>query len=146
MVKLEKIPESESLSISSLDGQSFTISKIEKSTYVDIHDTKPVVHITTKEKFRDVETNIQYNKFHTARMCVVAYLTKDNTLEELKKNKSIGPFGCKAYGGNFKSPPLYELHRAMTDRMGKVLLGDPVLTQNERTEIERKYANNPIIV
>ena len=131
---LEKISNSRSLSLKHIDGQSFTITKIDtiECVVVGMRDKTPTVFITTKEKYRDTETNIQYDRFYTTRLCVVAYLTKESTLKNLEKNGSIGPFGCMCYDSG---PISFELCRAMTDRGGNVVFGDPVLPLDEAKEI-----------
>ena len=136
MVKSEQTMEPRLLPIRRLDGQSFTIINIEKIECAYQNTIIQGVNITTKEKIYDAETNTQHNKFLTTRKYIVLYLTKKSTLAKLKKNGSIGPFGCAESGKTSTFPPFAELYNAITDRMGKTVLIDPVLTaDSERKEI-----------
>ena len=135
MVRLEKVTEPKILPLTHIDGQSFTIINIKKTEFVCHGNSNPGVIITTGEKFRDIDTKIQHNMFFTTRKYVIRYLTKESTLAKLKKNKSIGPFGCIKAGSMDTFPPLSELYTIQTDGPKEVVFGVPVLADSERKDL-----------
>ena len=95
--------------------------------------------VTTGEKYRDVDTHTTYNMFYVDHKHVREYLAKESTLEELKKNGSIGPFACNAQEYKLKRESIYgpvELCRTMITRAGNIVIGEPVLTKAEYEDIK----------
>lgn len=86
----EFVKQGDSISLTKIDGQPFTIVASEDSNYEnDKGGYDPGKKITTLEKF-----NIDgkdWNKFHTTRKTIVKTLDKPEIKESLKKGEHIGP-------------------------------------------------------
>ena len=78
----------DSVSLTKIGDQKFTIKAVEDSPY----DDQAGVKITTLERF-DVDGTKQ-NKFHTTRTAIVTKLTNQKLRDDLKDGKSIGPVKC----------------------------------------------------
>jgi hypothetical protein len=97
----------DSKSLTNIDGQKFTIVKIENSNYEKNGKISEGVKITTQEEF-DVEGE-KFNKFHTTRTTIVPKL-RDETLKAAvngidgKDGTPLGPVKCQLekakQGGN----------------------------------------------
>ena len=132
---LEKIPKSEPLSLSYLDGQSFTITGIRKTEYSCVGVPVPQVYITTKEVFRNTRTNTICDEFYTDRTCVVRYLTKHSTLDKLEKKGSMGPLVCKSYDKSLAYTAPFELCAPAKDNEGNTTFTKSLLTKREKQKI-----------
>ncbi len=86
----EFVKHGDSVSLTKIDGQPFTIVASEDSNYEnDKGGYDRGKKITTLEKF-----NIDgkdWSKFHTTRQAIVKSLDKPEILEALKKGEHIGP-------------------------------------------------------
>ena len=83
----------DSVSMTRLKDNPFTITHIEPGTYNSDSGPKPSVTITTKEEFNVDEK--MTNKFHTTRQAVVSTLTKDIVLKAVNEDEDpIGPVKC----------------------------------------------------
>jgi len=61
----------DSKSLKNIDGQAFTIVKVEKSNYDDKGKSTLGVKLTTDEDFKDDKSGEKINKFHTTRNTIV---------------------------------------------------------------------------
>lgn len=80
----------DSKSLKEIDGQSFTIVKVEESNY----DDQPGVKITTAEGFNMIDGE-EYNKFHTTRHAIVKKLSDEKLRADLESGVKIGPVKCE---------------------------------------------------
>ena len=115
----------------------FNIIRIEKTDRVSINN-QTIFNITTKEKFKIWKNdNALYNKFFTSNRFIVRHLSKKDTVNKLKRDKSIGPFICGFNGqstwlsGTLKDPPRTELHHVTMNNDDEIIIGEPVLAKHE---------------
>lgn len=85
--------DSDSVSLSKIAGQKFTIVKIDDSNYEKDGHVTQGVKITTKESF-DVDGS-QQNKFHTTRKTLVNKLRDDNLRSQVNAGTPLGPVKCQ---------------------------------------------------
>lgn len=94
--------ESDSISLTKIDGQKFTIVKVDDSDYEDKGKKSRGVKITTQEDFK--VDGIPHNRFHTTRMLVVGKLghideegkpMNVGLHADLERGDTIGPMICK---------------------------------------------------
>ena len=84
---------SDSISLTNIDGKSFTVTGIEDSNYTDGEKTTPGVKITTKEEF-DINGE-KHNKFHTTRQVVVDALSNEKLRADIESGGELGPVVCR---------------------------------------------------
>ena len=97
----------DSKSLTSIDGKSFTIVKIEDSDYDDNGQVTPGLKITTKETF-DIEGE-KFNKFHTTRIAIVNKLKDKQIRDDLLGGKTIGPVMCEMTKAIRGGKPYFDL-------------------------------------
>jgi hypothetical protein len=81
--------ESDSVSLTKLEGKLFTIVAVEDSNYEDSGNVSQGVKITTKE--RHLVDGEPRNKFHTTRTAIVNKLRDPAVREALANGDTIGP-------------------------------------------------------
>lgn len=84
----------DSVSMTTMDGQPFTVIAVEDSNYEDGDDVTPGVKLTTKEKW-----NNGVNKLHTTRKVIVDFFKNETLREALKQGDYAGPFVCEKPAG-----------------------------------------------
>ena len=83
----------DSISLGKIDGQSFTVIKVEDSPYTSGEDITEGIKITTKESF-DIE-GTKMSKFHTTRIAIVRKFKNDKIRDDInKKGLNLGPIKC----------------------------------------------------
>lgn len=87
----------DSISLTNIDGEKFTVIAVEDSDYTDGGDVTPGVKITTKEEFEIDGT--KRNKFHTTRTVIVETLQNPKLREALSNGDTLGPIVCKKVSG-----------------------------------------------
>ena len=87
----------DSVSLTNIDGQKFTIIGVEDSDYTEGDVITPGLKITTKEEF-DVEGN-KISKFHTTRKVIVETLKNPEIRQKLKDGETLGPLICTKVQG-----------------------------------------------
>lgn len=82
---------SDSVSLTLIDGQAFTITEVADSVYKGDDGEKPSVIITTKETFSvNIEGNdVEATKFHTTREVVVETLSDSQLREDLASGETL---------------------------------------------------------
>lgn len=75
--------QGDSVSLTKVGNNSFTITGIENSDYDDNGEVTPGVKITTKEKFEGV------NKFHTTRVAIVKKLSNEKLRADVAAGKHL---------------------------------------------------------
>lgn len=86
----EFVKPSDSISMTNIDGQPFTIAASEDSDFTNEDGS-----VSKGKKITTVETfqidGKDWNKFHTTRKTIVDTLNKPAIIESLKKGDKIGP-------------------------------------------------------
>ncbi|WP_428323659.1 hypothetical protein [Nitrosopumilus sp.] len=82
---------SDSVKLSLIDGQPFTITDVQDNVYKDDDKEVPSVVITTEETFSvNIEgDDIEANKFHTTREVVVETLSNKQLREDLANGETL---------------------------------------------------------
>ena len=102
--------ESDSVSLTKIDGKSFIIVKVEDSDYEEKGVKTKGVKIITKENF-SIEGEDR-NKFHTTRMVVVNRLCEEKVRADLAQGDTIGPMICKEIQAKKGGKPYFDLVEA----------------------------------
>jgi len=84
----------DSVSLKKIDGQKFTIVKVEDSNYEEDGKVTEGVKITTEETF--TIDGKMWNKFHTTRIAIVRILQNPELRKDLEKGGSMNPVICKS--------------------------------------------------
>ena len=92
---------SDSVSLACIDGQGFTITKIERNDYTEGDKITKGVKITTKESYGNLRTTDgeviegEYNKFHTVRKAVTAQLLNEDLMKAVnEQGKAMEKLKC----------------------------------------------------
>ncbi len=97
----------ESVSLKKIDGQKFSIVKVEKSNYEENGISTDGVRIYTKESFTiDGEKK---NQFHTTRTAIVNKLLDEQLLAALEKGDSLKPVVSKEVPSKKGGKPYFDL-------------------------------------
>jgi len=97
----------ESVSLKKIDGQKFSIVKVEKSNYEENGKVSDGVRIYTKESF-DID-GVQKNQFHTTRTAIVNKLKNPELLAVLEKGDTFKPVICKEVEAKKGGKPYFDL-------------------------------------
>lgn len=84
----------DSVSMTTMDGQPFTVIAVEDSDYEDAGVVTPGVKLTTKEKW-----NNGVNKLHTTRKVIVDLFKQQKVRDALANGDTVGPFVCEKQPG-----------------------------------------------
>ncbi len=106
----------DSVSLKKIDGQPFTIVKVEDSDYDDKGTKTKGLKITTGEKF--TIDGKDHSKFHTTRTALVTKLaihdadgkiTNEQLHTDLNAGKKIGPVKCQLVNGKNGGKDYFDL-------------------------------------
>jgi hypothetical protein len=84
----------DSVSMTKMDGQPFTVIAVEDSNYDDGGNSTPGVKLTTKEKWDN-----GVNKLHTTRKVIVEFFKQESVRKALAGGDVAGPFVCEKPSG-----------------------------------------------
>jgi len=87
--------QGDSVSLAKIDGQNFTITRIEDSDYTEGDKVTRGVKITTDKEFTIDDKN--FNKFHTTRVAIVEVLQNPELREKINNGDTLGPVICKKF-------------------------------------------------
>lgn len=100
-------PVRDSVSLAKLDGQKFTIVKVEDSNYEEDGKVSQGIKLTTKESF-DIDGKKQ-NKFHSTRFAIVNKLRDPKVRADLETGELIGPVKAELVQAKKGGKPYFDL-------------------------------------